>query len=199
MFTLRNKYGDEVFRKGLESDRKRVISYAKRHFAPIIDTTVTDYNQLINTNSYQKASWFLHMLNEEIGDSLFFKSLKLYYSIFRDSTALTKDFQQVVEEVSNRNLDTLFHEWLYEPGFPQIKINWKQKNDNTLLLTIKQVQEKYLFHFPIEIEFELGNGEKVLKTFTIKNRKSEFSFIPERKVTAVKPDPDVKLLFEEIQ
>ena len=56
-----------------------------------------------------------------------------------------------------------------------------------------------MFHFPIEIEFELGNGEKVLKTFTIKNRKSEFSFIPERKVTAVKPDPDVKLLFEEIQ
>lgn len=196
---MRNVNGNEVFRKALESDRKQVILYAKHHFAPIIDTTVTDYNKLLNTNSYQKASWFLHMLNEEIGDSLFFNSLRLYYSTFRDSTALTNDFQKVVEKISDRNLGTFFHEWLYQPGFPQLKINWKQTNAGNFTLKVEQVQNNFLFHFPLEIEFKQENGETVLKTFAIKNRKSEFSFIPEGKVTSVTPDPKTKLLFEEIQ
>ncbi len=192
-------YGNEIFRKGLELDRNRVVSYAKRHFAPVIDTTVTDYNQLINTNSYQKASWFLHMLNEEIGDSLFFKSLQLYYSVFRNSTALTRDFQKIVEEISNRNLDNFFYEWLYQPGFPQLKINWKQAKNNSVSVKIDQVQENYLFDFPIEIEFDLANGEKIVRKVAVSNKKSEFSFVVNSEVVSIKPDPDIKLLFEEVQ
>ncbi len=196
---MRNKFGDEVFRKGLESDRNRVIRFAKRHFAPIIDTTVTNYNQLINTNSYQKASWFLHMLNEDLGDSLFTESLRLYYLIFRDSTALTKDFQRVVEMVSNRNLDTFFYEWLYQPGFPQLKIDWEQAKDNSVLVKINQVQENYLFDFPLEIEFDLANGEKIVRKVAVSNKKSEFTFVVNSEVVSIKPDPNVKLLFEEVQ
>ncbi len=176
-FFIRNKFGDEVFKEGLESDRKRVIRYSGRNFAPIIDTTVTNYSTLINPNSYQKASWFLHMLNEELGDSIFITGLRLYYLIYRDSTALTKDFQRVMETVSNRNLDRFFQEWLYQPGFPKIKTKWKQGRNKVVSITIKQVQKKYLFHFPLEIEFEMEDGKIVIKKFEIDDRdENEFSF-----------------------
>jgi aminopeptidase N len=60
-------YGETIFREGLKDDRERVIGYSKQNLSPIIDTTVTEYIRLLNTNSYQKASWFLHMLREKFG------------------------------------------------------------------------------------------------------------------------------------
>ena len=197
-FFMRNKFGDEVFKEGLASDRRRVIRYAERNFAPIIDTTVTNYSTLVNPNSYQKASWFIHMLNEELGDSLFLSGLRLYYLIYRDSTALTKDFQRVMETVSNRNLDSFFHEWLYQPGYPKIKTDWKRDKDKTITLNISQIQENYLFHFPLEIEFVTENGESFIRKFEMDDWKKAFSFKTVGKVSAIRLDPNVKLLFEEV-
>ena len=89
-------YGDEFVKNALNKDRERVINYSKKKLAPIIDTTVTDYIQLLNANSYQKASWFLHMLRNKVGDSIFFAGLQKYYHDFQNSTALTKDFLNAI-------------------------------------------------------------------------------------------------------
>ncbi len=113
-----NFLGEKHFRNGLINDRKRVINYATRNFAPIIDTTITEYIGLLNANSYQKASWFLHMLRDKVGDSIFFAGLQKYYHDFQNSTALTKDFQKVMERVSEQELDLFFYQWLWQPGFP---------------------------------------------------------------------------------
>lgn len=192
-------YGEEVFKEGLINDRKKVIKYAKRNFAPIIDTTVTQYINLLNANSYQKASWFLHMLREDLGDKVFFKGLREYYADFRDSTALTKDFQNVMESVSGKDLDLFFYQWLYQSGFPKIKLEWEQKSDKNLVLDIKQIQENYIFSFPFEIEILLKNGDKVLQTFEIKNRETKTEIQLNEKLESIQLDPFVKLLFEEIQ
>ncbi len=190
--------GEEYFREGLKGDRERVIRYSKRNLAPIIDTTVTEYINLLNTNSYQKASWFLHMLRENVGDTIFFKGLQKFYIEFQNSTALTEDFQKVMETTSGKDLDMFFQQWLWQPGCPKIKLTWKQKKDNTLVLKIEQVQEEYLFQFPFEIEYNLENGETKIKTVDISERKNEFQFSFNGKIETVKPDPKVKLLFEEV-
>jgi aminopeptidase N len=194
----RNSFGKEVFRQGLIKDREQVIRFAKRKLAPVIDTTVVNYIQLLNTNTYQKASWFLHMLRENIGDSLFYKSLQEYYLIFKDSTALTSDFQNVVEKNSNQNLENFFYQWLYQPGFPNLTVVWKQKTNKELNLKINQVQKNYLFAFPIEIEIQFSSGSKIFKTIEIKDRETEINFQVEEKVETIRLDPDVKLLFEDL-
>lgn len=190
--------GEEAFKQGLIKDREQVIRYAKRKLAPVIDTTIVNYNHLLNTNTYQKASWFLHMLHENMGDSIFFKSLQEYYRIFKDSTALTADFQKVAETVSGQNLKSFFYQWLYQPGFPKLKTDWKQKTNNELNLKISQVQKNYLFTFPLEIEIQFSNGNKIIKTIEITDWKTEISIPLKEKVEDVRLDPFVKLLFEEI-
>ena len=190
--------GQERFKTDLIKDRERIIKYAHKKWAPVIDTTITDYNQLLNTNTYQKASWFLHMLNEKTGDSIFVNILRKYYHDYRDSTAITSDFMQMAEGVSGQDLKDFFQEWLYQPGFTEIKVKWRQSKNGKLVLNLSQVQPDNLFTFPLEVEFQLKNGETHLKTVEVTGRENKSSFNLKDKVESIRLDPNVKLLFEKV-
>jgi aminopeptidase N len=188
-------YGEEEFKKGLLRDREQVIRYSKRNLKPIIDTTVTEYIKLLNTNSYQKASWFLHMLRMDLGDELFFKGLQKYYADFQNSTALTIDFLSIMSEVSNKNLDAFFQQWLWQPGHPVLRLNWTQK-DNGLIIQAIQKQKEFLFDFPLEFKVLYADGSSERFAFTIKESEAEYSINTTKEIKDLVFDPDVKLLFD---
>ncbi|MBT6006738.1 MAG: M1 family metallopeptidase [Prolixibacteraceae bacterium] len=194
-----NFYGEKIFREGLVNDRKKVIEFAYRNLLPVIDTTVTNYMRLLNANSYQKASWFLQMLRERTGDSMFFESVQEYYSVFKDSTALTNDFRNIAEKVSKQDLEAFFQQWLWQPGFPKINFEWKQKSNKKLKLKITQTQAEFLFTFPLDIELQLKNGKREIKKVIIDDWETEVLFQVEGKVENIILDPSVKLLFEIVQ
>ena len=53
-----------------------------------------------------KKEWILHMLRKEVGDTYFKKIIQAYYQQYKGSNADTRDFQQVAEKVSGKNLTT---------------------------------------------------------------------------------------------
>jgi aminopeptidase N len=189
-------YGDEKFKRGLQRDRERVIWFAQRYPAPIIDTTVTEYIRLLNANSYQKASWFLHMLRHKLGDERFFKGLQNYYAEFRNSTALTADFRNVMALVSGEDLKSFFEQWLRQAGHPVLKWHWNQTSDNKIKLELTQIQNDVLFTFPIEIAVFYEHGNKEVFQVNVNKKENSFQLPTDRKVTKLELDPDVNLLFE---
>jgi len=188
--------GEQVFKSGLIEDRERVIKFADKKPAPVIDTTVTNYMELLNANSYQKASWFLHMLRNKIGEKNFMQTLKEYYRTFRDSTALTADFKHIAEKNSGQDLDDFFYQWLWQPGFPVLKWNWKQKSNGGIRININQARKNYVFHFPLEIKLLFENGESRVETITISKKKTKSNFATDKQIKDIQLDPEVKLLFE---
>ncbi|MDB4582569.1 M1 family metallopeptidase [Draconibacterium sp.] len=192
-------HGEQSFREGLKKDRQRVIRYAKQKMIPIIDTTITDYTRLLNANSYQKASWFLHMLHADLGDDLFFKGLRKYYADFQDSTALTKDFQNEMELVTGKELDLFFSQWLWQPGHPVLDLQWKQKSKKKITIKVNQMQSDYLFVFPLDIEIHYKNGTYEVLSIQVDQRKTNISIPVENKIEQIEPDPEVKLLFERVK
>ncbi|MCF6358265.1 MAG: M1 family metallopeptidase [Draconibacterium sp.] len=189
-------HGEKYFRNGLKRDRERVIAYSKRRLAPIIDTTITNYNRLLSTNSYQKASWFLHMLRNKTSDSIFFAGLQKYYHNYQNSTALTKDFKNVMESVSGLELDSFFHQWLWQPGHPNLKVKWENISNKKLKIIVEQTQPDYIFSFPLEIEIRYKNGDADYKTIQINDSKKEVSFSIKNEVKNIIIDPSVRLLLE---
>jgi aminopeptidase N len=69
---------------------------------------------------YNRGAMTLHALRLKIGDRDFFKILKQWPSTHRYGNASTQDFITFVERTTNRNLDSLFHTWLYQPGKPTL-------------------------------------------------------------------------------
>jgi len=189
--------GEEKFREGLKNDRERVIRYAKKELKPVIDTTVTEYIRLLNANSYQKASWFLYMLCEDLGDEIFFKGLSKYYTDFQNSTALTKDFQHVMETIAGKDLEQFFIQWLWQAGHPILDLSWEQSRDQ-LHISIDQTQPEYLFRFPLELEIFYMDGTSEFITLKIKQKpnKQRFRRRTKSKIKKLNLDPNVKLLFE---
>ncbi|NIR43932.1 MAG: M1 family metallopeptidase, partial [Gemmatimonadetes bacterium] len=85
--------------------RQRMVSAERAYMAapnavasPVIGERPRNLQSLLNPNNYQKAAWVLHMLRARVGDETFFDSLRRYYDEYRDATALSEDFQRIVEE-----------------------------------------------------------------------------------------------------
>ena len=69
---------------------------------PIIDTAQSDLLELLNSNNYQKGAWVLHQLRGLTGDSAFYAGLRRYYTVYKDSTALSADFARIMSEISRQ-------------------------------------------------------------------------------------------------
>ena len=192
-----SKYGDELFRNRLKQERDLVLRYAKSNNAPIIDTTVIDYNQLLNPNSYEKGGWFLHMLRKKIGDEMFWAAIQKYYHRYKNGNALTEDFQEIVEEITALDLNSFFNQWLYQSGHPVIKSKISY-HDNLVEVTIDQTQLESNFKFPLEVQFSFADGSNIIKTFEIDSIKNNFSFKCLHEPTQIILDPNTCLLFEEV-
>ena len=191
---IEDQYGQEPFQQHLSDQRERVIEFYKIDPKPVIDQHETNYDSLLNANTYQKGSWFLHMLRKEIGDSIFQKSLKQYYRKFRNANANTEDFRKLVEVLSGKDLEEFFSQWLYQPGHPLLEINWMQSEDS-ITFTVNQRQEQ-LFHFPLEIKTTTHLSKSQSHTVRIESRSQNISFKTAGRIKRVEVDPDVWLLYE---
>ena len=186
--------GEKAFQTQMEKDRSKVIAFSKRYNHSVVDTTYTDLMDLLNANSYQKGGWVLHMLRTEIGDSLFQQSVRTYYQKYRLSNADSKDFQKVIESVSNRDLDWFFKQWLYQSGQPNLKID-KKLDQNSFSISI--VQQGKVFRFPLTIEFKLKNGQLLNEKIQITEKETSFKKVFSSELESIRIDPDVELLFQE--
>ncbi|MGC1390452.1 MAG: M1 family metallopeptidase [Bacteroidales bacterium] len=189
-------YGKGKLDETMKSARNRVIGFSLRSSKPVIDTTVTDLMKLLNTNSYQKGAWVLHMLRRKLGDDKFWEGMRLYYEDYRNKNSLTIDFQKVMEKVSNKDLGNFFSQWLFIAGQPDLKITTGPgvKKGFTDLI-IEQTQD-YLFNFDIELKIKDSNGSFILN-IPVSDRITRRT-IETEKILEIVPDPDTNLLFRTI-
>jgi len=149
--------------------------------------------------TYFKGAWVLHMLRGVIGDNLFFKLLKTYYSSLKFKNSSTKAFFSLIEKLSGKNLNYFKEQWLNKKGIINLIVKWKsnfvKKSKYIVTIKLKQFGRFNNYHFPVELKFV--NKEKtkfVRQIFFINNTDTlinySISFMPDSLIV----DPEVKLL-----
>ncbi len=173
------EFGQDSLINALKRERLQVIRYDEVFpNSPIVDTTVTNLNRLLNINSYQKGAWVLRMLHHLLGDSTFWHGIQLYYKTYRNKNALTKDFEKIMENVSGKDLSWFFNEWLYKPGLPYLDGKWSyDSKDKFLKIKIKQTQsDDNVFKMPVDIAiYSKDNSEPKIETIEIDKRENSFN------------------------
>jgi aminopeptidase N len=186
-----HKFGKDAFQKRLQKERAEVIEFVKTNDRSVVDS-VSPYMDLLNANSYQKGGWILHMLRNEVGDSIFHKIIQTYYQQYKGSNADTRDFQRVAEKVSGRNLKWFFDQWLYRPGIPQLLIERDIDKDEVKL---RITQQGVKFDFPLEVLFVRADGSTLKQKIAVEGQMIEYKIkVPDVKSVII--DPDVQLLYE---
>ena len=191
-------HGDSVLKNGMRHDADSYMS-SNVVDRPILDTTVTEYVTLLNANNYPKGAWVLHMLRGLVSDSAFFRGIREYYRRYRDSTALSDDFRSVMEEVSGRDLEWFFRQWLRQPGYPQLDVAWQPQGPGRVRLDVTQTQPAGwgVFRFPrLFVEFRAADGRTLRRVYSVEGRVSvlfaDLPFTPDQ----ITVDPDGALLLK---
>jgi aminopeptidase N len=189
-----HKFGESAFKKRLQKDRDEVIEFVKENDLPVVDS-VSSYMDLLNANSYQKGGWVLHMLRNEVGDSVFHKIIQSYYLQYKGGNADTRDFETVAEKASGKNLKWFFDQWLYRPGIPQLLI---ERNIDRDEVKLRITQQGVKFDFPLEIKITRTDGSSLNEIIPVNSQMVEFKIkVPDVKSVII--DPDTKLLYSEVK
>ena len=149
---------------------------------------------LLSPNAYQKGEWVLHMLRNEIGDDHFWSGIREYYRRFRDGNAMTEDFRDVMEEASGRDLDTFFHQWLYQPGQPDLAGSWSYDADSRQVNILIEQKQAQVFSFGLEIGILHASGERTIERVQVADANHTFKIDAEQAPRFVQLDPNTNLL-----
>ncbi|MGW1797672.1 M1 family metallopeptidase [Streptomyces sp. NPDC001984] len=73
---------------------------------------------LFGTSVYDRGAMALHELRKAVGDPAFFRIVRAWAAAHQGGHGTTAQFTSLAERESGKNLDTLFHTWLFQRGKP---------------------------------------------------------------------------------
>jgi aminopeptidase N len=165
---------------------------------PVIDTAQTDLMELLNSNSYTKGAYVLHMARRLLGDSVFFRGLRGYYAGHRDGNATSDDLRRALEGASGRDLGWFFEQWLRRPGYPEIDTQWSYDlREQRVYLQIAQRRRFGNFRLPLVVELVRRNGTVLRATVDVPAQAASRILVPidlDAPPARVILDPDADLL-----
>lgn len=187
--------GPEAFRSAMDAGRRSVIGSDASN-RPVVDER-PDLFGLLNSNSYPKGAWILHMLREMLGDEAFFAAIRAYYADHAGGSAGTDDVRRAMEEASGEDLGWFFEQWAYSPGFPRLEVSTRLAGD-AAFVTIEQVQpaDWPTFRLPLEVELRAADGRVERREIWMEGRSEMLRFAGTPGDHEVHIDPDGKLLLE---
>ncbi len=190
--------GDSAFGEAMAEIRRGVLDDRRVATRPVIDTAETTLMALLDANSYEKGGFVLHMLRRSLGDSAFFRGLRIYFHAHEYGNATSADLQYALEQSAGRPLQAFFDQWLRRPGYPEVTATWSyDAAAHAMQVRVVQGDRFGYFHVPLVLEWRDAGGHVQRATVDVAAAAETTVTIPltldSPPVTMV-ADPDVSLL-----
>lgn len=171
-----------------------------KYMRPIVFNRYEDPGQNFDSHTYPKGACVLHMLRYILGDDTFFRTLSTFLHRHEFQPVTTQDFMKCVKDVSGKNMDWFFDQFLFHPGHAVFEVN-KNWNESTNILSVEivQTQDKWenvpIYKIPVNIGLYSSNG-KTVKQVWLKEKIERFEFKLDAKPVMVRFDDGNYLLKE---
>jgi aminopeptidase N len=203
-------YSESLYREAMYGSaeytrliRARMASAFTAEGSLFVTDTSTVANLFASNRVYAKGAAVLHMLRHVIGDSAFFRALRMYTADprFRYGTASTADFQSICEAAAGRSLAFFFSQWVYGERYPRYTLRWEARtagNQNMIVMQLDQetrTTTPSFFVMPVDIRFSAGSRDTTVVVWM--DQKSKVLTFPlSFKPTRAEVDPGVWILRE---
>lgn len=194
---IEHAYGRDEFAQGLRDSRKTVLDFdSKRPDYRVVHANLTDMADVTTAMIYQKGSWTLHMLRQEMGDDRFWAGIREYYARNRDRNTTTADFQATMERAAGRDLSAFFTQWLYRGGVPRFSGTWSwDARAKQVTVELRQTQAGEPFRMPIEVGVTGADGVMRVERVEVSGMSTRVTIAAAAAPVSVVLDPNVKALF----
>jgi len=187
---------DEATRHRLDQlqtyfDRDKIVR------RPVVTRDYALPMQLFDAHIYDKGSVVLHMLRRFLGEAAFWATVKRYLETHAGGTVRTGDLVKVVEEVTGKNPEWFFDQWLYGTGYPELEAKYAYDDDTRVAtVTVEQKQKVEgttgLFRLPTLLRFQ-GKSRTVEREVEIREARHVFTVVLDEKPEFVRLDPGAHL------
>jgi len=175
--------------RSMDQSRRRWLNAREGETLPIRWDGYGTPDESLNSNTYPKGAWVLHMLRGELGDAAFFEGLRSWYQANRGRAVDTVSLRKAMELRSGRDLRGFFAQWLDRPGCPELRLAWGADS-----VVVEQVQAGEPFDFLLPLQWTGADGRVRKQSFRVRERRLEIRLAGGPvKVPVV--DPDVELLY----
>lgn len=193
---IEHAYGRDEFAENMRRSRQTILDfYAKTPDYRIVHDSLDDMARVTTGMTYQKGAWVLHMLRQRVGDDRFWSGIRTYYQRYKDATASTTDFREVMEQASGQDLEAFFQQWLYQGGVPRLEAAWTwDAAARTVTVELRQTQATWSFSVPVEVAILSGSGTTRVERVEMTGPTTRATFQAGQEPSALEIDPHVRLL-----
>jgi aminopeptidase N len=164
---------------------------AKRYIRPISTKFYANPEEVFDRHSYEKGSLVLNSLMNLVGEQSFKAAIHSYLERFKFGNVETDDLRKAFEDVTGKNLEWFFDQWVYSAGHPQLKVNYHyEASDRLIKLTFKQNQESRPFRLSLNICVSSQNNS-FSKRVLVDSREQTLYLLSDVKPAYVCVDPDL--------
>lgn len=173
--------GEDEGAFGLLGKKNQYLNEAhNRYMRPIVFNKYNGPNDNFDSHTYPKGACMLHLLRYILGDETFFRTLSTFLHQNQFKPVDTHDLMKTVKEVSGKNMDWFFEQYIFSPGHPVFEVT-KSWNESTKKLTITVFQNQDSIPgvpiYTIPVNFGFGfPGKKIIKEVWLKNKMERFDF-----------------------
>lgn len=189
--------GKDEFLYDLLGNARSVLDQ-KDDVIPIVYRAYAEPEDQFGFRAYPKGSWVLHMIRSQLGPELYRQVIKTYLERHAYGNVTTEDLIAVIEELSGRDWDQFFDQYVYHAHHPELKLSWAWDERNKLAkVSIEQTQKLsetvLLFNLPVTIRFNVGTNV-VDGVAEVSKQSEDFYFSLPAKPELVRADPDFEWL-----
>ena len=151
-----------------------------RYVRPIVFNRYERPHDNFDSHTYPKGASILHQLRFVLGDGPFFRALGAFLDAHAFEPVDTYDLMKTVKDVTGRNMDWFFEQYVFSPGHPvfEISSSW-DAGEGQIHLRVTQVQDRAhgvpIYRTPVQIGIVTASG-KTVETVWLENEQDIFVF-----------------------
>ena len=127
----------------------------ERYARPIVSRSFDAPIDLFDKHLYEKGGLVLHELRTRLGTPDFERVIQGYVAAHVHGSVETVDLARAVEQVTGRNFDRFFDEYVYRAGHPALKVDLRfEAESKSLRIDVKQTGEVFQLTLPVHIELQ---------------------------------------------
>jgi len=171
-----------------------------KYMRPIVFDRYNRIQDNFDSHTYPKGAVVLHLLRRIIGDEPFFRTLSYFLHKHEFKPVDTHDFMIAIKEVTGKNMDWFFNQYIFKPGHACFDISYVWvPDDKKIKIRILQKQDSIqgvpIYNMPINIGIHSSKG-KISKELWINSKDEEFEIDSDEKPLLVRFDEGNYLLKE---
>ncbi|MBX9691386.1 MAG: ERAP1-like C-terminal domain-containing protein, partial [Cyanobacteria bacterium] len=153
-----------------------------------------DAEEMFDEITYDKGAGVLRMLERYLGEEPYMKGIQDYIKSHEFNNATTADLWHSLEKLSGKPVSAIMHNWIFEPGYPQVVVD--STDEKSIVLSQRRFNvtegdkaQKGVWHIPVGLKYS-KDSKTTVSTILLDKETGTFPWTSDSHLVLMNADAD---------